>query len=142
MTPILRAVLLDLCDEEEVVNKEEDFGWGVFRDGNDAALRVVDGLRIVVGVVAPRSSTAVVSVGFDGRGRGVGEVAVYDAVAVVHGTDKAARATVASPFRSSSAFARFPAFDAIAELVRVGRSGVGTAAVTAGEPTAIAAATA
>lgn len=148
----LAGGLLDFGDEEEVIDKEEDPGGCVVRDGDDAALRVVDGLRVVGGMVAAGPTAAApVAVLLDGGGRCVGEVAVDDAVAVVHGTDEAAGTAVAllaapAAVAAAAVFAGLPAVNAIAELMRVLRTGVrggaaaAAAAVSAGGKAAVAAA--
>src|SRR5580698_7967506 len=84
---------LNLRDEEEVFDEEKDLCGCVFRDRNGAALRVVDGLGVaLVAASAAVASALVVAVAVrvDGGWRSFGEVAVDDAVAVIHGADEAA----------------------------------------------------
>src|SRR6266566_6084967 len=89
--------LLNLRDKEEIFDKEEDLGGRVGWNGNSAALRVVDGLGVaLVACTAMTVAAALVAavVGVHRGGRGVGEVSVDSAIAVVHGADEAAWATL------------------------------------------------
>src|SRR3984893_4219977 len=90
--------LLNLRDKEEIFDEEEDLGGRVGWNGNGAALRVVDGLGVALvaaSTAVPVAATLVVAVvGVYGGGRSVGEVSVDGAIAVVHGADEAARATL------------------------------------------------
>src|SRR5260370_25541933 len=90
--------LLNLRDKEEVFNEEEDLGGRVLWNGNRAALRVVDGLGVALvtasTTVAVAATLVVAAVGVYCGRRRVGEVSVDGAIAVVHGTDEAAWATL------------------------------------------------
>ena len=122
--------LLDFGEEEEVFDEEDDLGGGVRGDGDGAALRVVDGLRIgLVALAGTVAATLVVAVGvgLDGGWRGLGEVAVDGAVAVVHGADEAARAALLLLAAATEAAALALGAGVVAELVGVGAAEAATA---------------
>lgn len=84
-----------------------------------------------------------ISVGLDGGRWSVGEVAVDNAIAVIHRTDEAAWTAVA-PLLAASApaparFARLPALYTIAELMRVLRAGAAATIPVGADGTIVAA---
>ena len=74
--------LLDLGLEEQIVDEAEDASARIFANRNRR--RCLIDVRIVAAVA--------VAGDLDGGGRTIGHIAIYDAVAVVHGTDKRSRA--------------------------------------------------
>ena len=94
-----------------------------FFDGDSAALRVVDRLRIALVGASAASATATTLVAVDGGSGRIEDVAVGGAIAVVHGADEAsagtAAALLAAATRAEAAALALEAAAAVAGLVRV-----------------------